>query len=62
MDKVKEICLWWFFSVSIMTTGIMYLVNYEPSTIILSVFVAPFSIITYLVFNSFRNEMREDEE
>jgi hypothetical protein len=58
----REIFTWWFFSVSFMILGILFLAEKEPSLIILNLFVAPFSIISYFIFDLFRNEIKEKNE
>ena len=58
-DEGKNIVWWWFVSVSFMTIGVMYLVNYEPSTIILNAFIAPVSIILFFVYNLFKDKLTE---
>lgn len=49
MVNEKTLLLSWFFSVSILSLAILYGANYEPSIIILNIFIAPFSIIIYFL-------------
>ncbi|GAG81215.1 unnamed protein product [marine sediment metagenome] len=60
MDKFeKSIIYSWFIIVSILSIGIVFLANLEPSAIILNVFIAPMSIIFYFVCRFFYDEITE---